>query len=229
MTEQFDPFSYRQWYATPLGAQVDADEKAVLFELAALRPGERVLDVGCGDGNYTGPIADRTGAAIGLDRSAAMLGAGRARLGDRVDIVWIQADGVALPLRQARFDAVISVTVLCFAVDPRALLAEAYRVLRPGGRIVLGELSRHSPWALARRLKGLVARTIYRRAHFFGRAEIAALLTGVGFRDVSFGSAVFYPPINARAAVRWGRPLESVGRRLAPWAGAFLVARARRP
>jgi ubiquinone/menaquinone biosynthesis C-methylase UbiE len=150
----FQPASYRRWYETPLGAQADADEKEVIFALAALRRFERVLDVGCGDGNYTGAIADQTGAAIGVDRSGAMLRAGRARLGHRPDIIWTQADGLSLPFRSARFDAVISVTVLCFAAEPAALLAEAYRVLRPGGRIVLGELGRYSPWALTRRLKG---------------------------------------------------------------------------
>jgi SAM-dependent methyltransferase len=84
---------------------------------------------------------------------------------------------------------VIAVTVLCFAEDPQALLAEACRVLQPGGRIVLGELGRYSPWALARRLKGLLKETVYRRAHFFTRPELEELLTSSGFRDAAFRSA----------------------------------------
>ncbi len=230
MTVHFHPASYRRWYETPLGAQADADEKEVVFALADLGRGERVLDVGCGDGNYTGPIAETTGAAIGVDKSAAMLRAGQSRLGNRTDAFWVQTDGASLPFRSERFDAVISVTVLCFAREPRALLAEAFRVLRPGGRIVVGELGRHSPWALARRLKGLIAETVYRQAHFFTRSELAELLTSSGFCGVSFRSAVFYPPVNARAVIRCGRLLvEPVGRRLAPWVGAFLAARAERP
>ncbi|MBI3628793.1 MAG: methyltransferase domain-containing protein [Candidatus Rokubacteria bacterium] len=229
VTPHLDPAAYRRWYETPLGAQADADEKRVVFGLADLRRAERVLDLGCGDGNYTAPIADTTGGAIGVDRSPAMLRAGRSRLGNRPDVVWIQADGASLPFRSARFDVVISVTVLCFAGDPSALLAEAFRVLRPGGRIVVGELGRYSPWALVRKLKGLVAETIYRQAHFFSRSELAGLLMGIGFHDVRVRSAVFYPPINARAALGWLHVMEPIGRWLAPWAGAFLVAVARRP
>ena len=228
VTERFQPASYRRWYETPLGAQADADEKEVLFAIADLKRGERVLDLGCGDGNYTESIADRTGAAIGVDRSSAMLRAGGIRLGNRPDVLWVRANGASLPFRQAAFDAVISVTVLCFAREPRALLAEAFRVLRPGGRIVVGELGRYSPWALARRVNGLFTETVYRQAHFFTLAELAELLTGVGFRDAKLRSAVFYPPINVPAAIRCGRVIEPFGRRLAPWAGAFLVARGER-
>ncbi len=227
--ERFEPACYRRWFETPLGAQVDADERAVVFALADLERGEHVLDLGCGDGNYTESIADRTGAAVGVDRSPAMLRAARARLGSRVDLAWIRADGAALPFHGASFDAVISVTVLCFAEDPSALLAEAHRVLRRGGRIVVGELGRRSLWAVARRVKGLFAETVYRQAHFFSRSEIAALLTGAGFRDVHLRSAVFYPPIDSLALTRGGRLVERASRRVVPWAGAFLVAVATRP
>lgn len=228
MTERFQPASYRQWYETPLGAQVDADEKEIVFALADLEPGERVLDLGCGDGNYTARIADGTGAAIGIDISLAMLRAASARLEDRRDIAWVQADGARLPFRPVIFDAVVSVTVLCFSEQPHALLSEAHRVLRPGGRIVLGELGRYSPWAVIRRLKGLLSKTVYRTAHFFTPSELADLLTGTGFRDVSIRTAVFYPPVNARPALRCGRLIEPIGRRYVPWAGAFLAAAARR-
>ena len=224
-----EPTAYRRWYETPLGAQVDADEKGVVFALADLTPGERVLDLGCGDGNYTEPIADRTGAAIAVDISHAMLRAATTRLRHRAQVFLVQADGARLPFRGASFDAVIAVTVLCFAEDPQGLLAEACRILRPGGRIVLGELGRYSPWALARKLKGLLGETVYRQAHFFTRSELEELLTSSGFHDVAFRSAVFYPPVNARAAIRCGRLVEPIGRRLAPWAGAFLAARAGRP
>ena len=86
----WDPGRYQRWFKTPLGQMVDADEKAVFFELADLKPSERILDVGCGDGNYTIPAAERTGLAIGIDPSEAMLRAAlqrgrqnRLRLGNR--------------------------------------------------------------------------------------------------------------------------------------------------
>jgi trans-aconitate methyltransferase len=71
----FDPQAYRRWFETPLGSRFDRDEKEVVFALAGLQPGERVLDLGCGDGNDTLPAAARAGLAVGLDRSLAMLAA----------------------------------------------------------------------------------------------------------------------------------------------------------
>jgi cyclopropane fatty-acyl-phospholipid synthase-like methyltransferase len=65
----WDPGRYQRWFKTPLGQMVDADEKTVFFELADLKPSERILDVGWGDGNYTIPAAERTGLAIGIDPS----------------------------------------------------------------------------------------------------------------------------------------------------------------
>jgi hypothetical protein len=57
----WDPGRYQHWFKTPLGQIVDADEKTVFFELSDLKPGERIFDVGCGDGNYTIPATNGSG------------------------------------------------------------------------------------------------------------------------------------------------------------------------
>jgi ubiquinone/menaquinone biosynthesis C-methylase UbiE len=220
-----EPCDYRRWYETALGSQADADEKAVVFALADLKPGERVLDVGCGDGNYSGPAASATGGAVGVDLSIDMLRAAQGRHGGRRDLAWVQADGGALPFPDRRFDVVLAVTVLCFAADPRALAREMYRVLRPGGRIVLGELGRYSVWALARRVKGLFRETIYRHSRFFSPGELSELLREAGFRDLAGKGAVYYPPLNRSAILKLLHPMEAVGKRWAPWSGAFLAIR----
>ena len=96
-----EPTAYRRWYETPLGRRVDADEKALVFRLADLERGELVLDVGCGDANYTGPAAEHTGRAIGLDRSPEMLRAAEVRLRAVAGLRWVEGDATALPFHEA--------------------------------------------------------------------------------------------------------------------------------
>lgn len=228
MAKSFEPTAYRRWFSTPLGRCVDADEKAVVFSLADLKPGERVLDIGCGDGNCTGPAAERTGSAVGLDHDPAMLVAARARLREVDGLAWVEGDATRLPFPDASFDVVIAITVLCFVRDRRAVIAEAHRVLRPGGRLVVGELGRYSWWALVRCVRGLAGNATWRAAHFFSPRELRRLLRGGGFVDVVHRSAVFYPPISSIARSGTIDVIERWGRRWLAATGAFLVVRGRR-
>jgi ubiquinone/menaquinone biosynthesis C-methylase UbiE len=228
MPEFLEPTAYRRWYETPLGRRVDADEKAVVFGLADLKPGEQVLDVGCGDGNYTGRAAERAGSAVGLDRSPEMLHAAEPRLRGVAGLRWVEGDATNLPFDDATFDAILIVTVLCFSGDPQKVVAEAFRVLRPGGRLVLGELGRYSSWAAWRHLRGLAGSRIWRNARFFSLRELRDLLRRAGFSDLSSHAAVYYPPSQLIARASVTDLVERIGRRWWPWAGAFLVVRGRR-
>lgn len=229
MSGELDPRAYRRWYETPLGARVDADEKEVVFALADLKPGERVLDIGCGDGNYTGPAAERTGSAIGLDRSAAMLKAAADRLANVAGLRWVEGDATSLPFPDQSFDAVLIVTVLCFAQKPQAIVNEAFRVLRAGGRLVLGELGRYSSWAMVRRVRGILGSTTWKHARFFRPGELVALLRRAGFVvDPAVRGAVFYPPVRAPAILDVIGPIERPARRWFPGLGALLVVRSTR-
>ena len=104
-----------------------------VLDAAGVGPGSRLLDIGCGTG-LTLVLAARRGATpSGLDVSPGLLGIARERLPD-ADLR--DGDMESLPFADASFDAVTGVNAFQFAGDPRRALAEAARVLRPGGRVV---------------------------------------------------------------------------------------------
>jgi SAM-dependent methyltransferase len=119
-----------------------------LFRSAAIAPGERVLDVGCGCGDTTIKAAQRAGrpprvgprgggGAVGLDLSAPMLAVAR-RLAERAGTVnarFVRGDAQAGPLRRAAFDVVISNFGVMFFGDPQAAFASLAAVVRPHGRL----------------------------------------------------------------------------------------------
>jgi SAM-dependent methyltransferase len=113
-----------------------------MLDAAALAPGERVLDVGCGLGTTTLEAARRVapaGAALGVDTSGALLAEARRQAAAAgVDSVeFLEADAQVHPFEEAAFDAVISRHGIMFFEDPEAAFANLGRAVRPEGRLVI--------------------------------------------------------------------------------------------
>ncbi|MGI9509657.1 MAG: methyltransferase domain-containing protein, partial [Geminicoccaceae bacterium] len=109
---------------------------APVLELLAPKPGEHILDLGCGDGALTEKLAAAGAEVLGVDASEAMIEAARTR-GLDVRVM----DGQALDLDQT-FDAVFTNAALHWMLDPDAVIAGVHQALKPGGRFV-GEFGGH--------------------------------------------------------------------------------------
>ena len=212
------PEAYTRWRATTLGAVTEVLEQRVILELVAPLKDKRVLDLGSGDGLLTTAVAERGARAVGLDIDRSMLRAATVRLTPRrgQPARFVQGRIEQLPFPNAMFDVVVAVTVLCFLPDPTAAVREAARVLRPGGRLVIGDLGRWSAWAARRRVRGWLGSRLWHAAHFSTTAELSALVERAGLSVETVRGSVYYPPIGflARALApldRWLGLLTTAG------------------
>lgn len=124
MAQTWDPACYARH------ARFVSDLGSAALELLAPKPGERILDLGCGDGVLTKKIADLGCDVVAVDSSAAFIDAARAR-----GLAAFVVDAVALPYRE-EFDAVFSNAVLHWIKQADEMLAGVHRSLRTGGRFV---------------------------------------------------------------------------------------------
>lgn len=115
-----------------------ARERRITVDMLAVSPGDRILDVGCGPGNYTRHLAEASGRGltVGMDASEAMIATAGKR-GGGGNLAYLRGDACALPFAAGSFDAVCSVGVIHLLEQPLAALEEMVRVLAPGGRLAI--------------------------------------------------------------------------------------------
>jgi demethylmenaquinone methyltransferase/2-methoxy-6-polyprenyl-1,4-benzoquinol methylase len=124
---------------------------AALWRIATVKaldpkPGERILDIAAGTGTSSAAIAKSGAEVVALDFSAGMIEEGKKR---HPDITFVEGDAEALPFPPQSFDAVTISFGLRNVNNPQLAIGEMYRVLKPGGRIVICEFS-HPDRALVR-------------------------------------------------------------------------------
>ena len=217
--------AYDAWYETALGAAAHSIELRLIAALVVPIQGERALDVGCGTGIYTAWLAERGVEVTGLDRDPAMLAAAQAKA---PEARLVEGDATALPFTEGEFDLALAVTLFCF-LDGRQQLAaarELVRVVRPGGRVVVGELARYSLWAAERRIRGWRGSATWRSAHFTTARELRLLFRAAGATAVHTRSGLYLPPWNVPSVVHRAETVERLGRPLGALGAAFVVARA---
>jgi ubiquinone/menaquinone biosynthesis C-methylase UbiE len=210
---------YDEWYETPLGSFVDGLERRAIVELLEPRESELILDVGSGTGRYVRALAGKGARCIGIEPSAGMIEVARSR-GDRDNPAYVRAVAEHLPFCSGAFDAVVAITTLEFVGDVDRALAEAARVVKTNGRLVVGALHARGPWA---RFRQRSTRGVWRMARFFTRPELEERLRCHG--EIRSRLLVHVPPQLGALPRPVLAFVDRTLRLLAPSSGAFLAIR----
>jgi len=169
---------YEEWF--------EKNSLAYAAELRAIRAllpqaGDGV-EIGVGTGRFAAPL----GIKIGVEPARAMAEEARRR-----GIEVLEGVAEALPLADNQFDFALMVTTICFVDDVGKAFREAYRILKPGGCLILGFVDRES-------LLGKIyernkeANVFYREARFYSVEELLSHLRRAGFKDFAFTQTIFH-------------------------------------
>lgn len=200
MGHLFGPELYSGWSGTGLGTITETLEDRLLFELTGPVDDRRVLEVGCGEGRLSIAMAQRGAAVTGAEPSADMVAAARANAAAAAcPLDLVRATVEQLPFASESFDVVLAKTVLCFVGDADDMFLEMARVLRPGGRFVIGELHRWSSWAAQRRIRAWLGSPLWRRGRFRTAGEMRQLAENAGLDIETIRGAIYYPRLTPAA------------------------------
>ena len=127
---------------------------AATIERAGVRPGERIVDIGCGCGATTielGRLVGPAGRVLGLDISAPMLARAIDRLPPGLPVGFVQADAMTHPFARGGFDLLFSRFGVMFFAEPARAFTNLRSALRPGGRLVFAcfRTPKENPWMMA--------------------------------------------------------------------------------
>jgi arsenite methyltransferase len=171
--------------------------RSLAGEALAPRPAEHVLDVGCGPGFFLLDVLQTVGsrgAVTGIDSSSQMLAVARDRCEGHANASFHEGDATALPVEDEAFEAALTVQVLEYVDDVPRALSELYRVVKPGGRVVVWD----TDWATvtwhssdADRMQRVLAAWDGHLTHPSLPRVLAAQLRAAGWSDVGVAAHPF--------------------------------------
>lgn len=174
---------YDAWFEQE-GRLIFASEVVALKRVLPLLP-KPWIEIGIGSGRF----AQALGIDIGLDPSGKLLETARNR-----SMSVFLGRGEEIPFQDGVFGTVFFVVSLCFVDSPKRTLCEAARILKDGGKVVLGMVLRESPWGQLYQREKETGHRFYRHATFYSYAEVENLLIQTGFSIEKVISTLFQNP-----------------------------------
>jgi ubiquinone biosynthesis O-methyltransferase len=191
--------AYDKWYETKLGKFVDEVETECAFSLLSLEKGKRVLDIGCGTGNFSFKLAKMGYRVVGVDVSEEMLAIAKKRAAaDGLEIEFIVMDAHYLDFANESFDCVFSMAVFEFLEDTEKALEEMVRVSKPDGTIIMGTINRESDWGRLYTSPAFTENTVFKYAKLATPEDIEKLKPG---HMIAMKECLFIPPDTDETAI----------------------------
>ena len=164
---------YDSWCKTPIGSYVDFLGSQLIAEVSMPKSGEVAVDLGCGTGIYSIWLAEKGLTVTGVDISNEMLKVEREKSeAKNLSISFKQSDLHHLPFENNTFDLAVCNIVLEFVSSPELVIAEGMRVLKKGGRLVVGVIGKYSEWAGTYQERGKQKEdSVFANAQFFSSEE----------------------------------------------------------
>lgn len=218
---------YADWYQTARGNYVGENEYNCLAAHIGDCSGKKIIEVGCGTGFFLRKFAERAEETVGFDLTSGMLEAGQKIAEEKgLKINFIQGDILeGVPLSDNYFDVVYSNSMIEFfknEKDQKKAMAEMWRLLKPGGKFVIGVLNKESTWAYKRTAETLEKDSIFSEGHFYTWNEFKELMHDFG--QVKIESTLFVPPyFKNKADFEWFENLEAEFKKRYPKRGALIV------
>lgn len=183
---------YDEWYTTPMGRLVDQVETQLAMSMLPIKAGMHVLDAGCGTGNFSLKLLQKGVKVTGIDVSQEMLAIARKKIeAAEMTAAFLEMDIYRLDFPDNTFDGILSMAAFEFIHAPEEALKELFRVLKPGGHLLVGTINGASAWGELYTSPAFRKNTVFQHASFKTIKEMEAWNAS---QLISTGSCLFLPP-----------------------------------
>lgn len=195
MTKIFDKIAHRYdgWYEQDMGRLIHQIQRQLVFKHLDPVKGQKLLDIGCGTGQYSIELA-RVGLEVtGIDSSEHMLAYAQKKSQElKLNARFIEVDSQEFDYEKSYYDKVICVLALEYFTNPQKVLKKAYSSLKRGGKLVVGVIQANSPWSsFYKEMANNDELSVYKHASFYKPDDLRKKLTWGHF---FYEEALYFSP-----------------------------------